>query len=299
MPEKENSVAQRLAVRRFDRNPIIVASMSETIGDNINGPSLIRVPDWVRNPLGKYYLYFAHHQGAFIRMAYADHLEGPWTIHEPGVLTLEESLFEGHIASPDVHVLDDQQEIRMYYHGLQTRRPPTGQLTRCALSGDGLHFVAQPDVIGLFYWRAFYYRGFWYVLEMPGTFLRSRSGLGDFEKGPTLFTQDMRHAAVQCHGDQLTVFYSNAHDCPERILVSTVDMKPDWHQWQAHPPATLLSPDMPWEGADCPLEPSKRGAVHHRARQLRDPCVFEEDGRTYLLYSVAGEAGIAMAEVTS
>jgi hypothetical protein len=34
-------------------------------------------------------------------------------------------------------------------------------------------------------------------------------------------------------------------------------------------------------------------AVH----QLRDPAVYEEDGRTYLLYSVAGESGIAMAEL--
>ena len=26
-------------------------------GNNINGPSLIKVPDWIINPLGKYYLY--------------------------------------------------------------------------------------------------------------------------------------------------------------------------------------------------------------------------------------------------
>lgn len=25
-------------------------------GENINGPSLIRVPAWVKNPLGRYYL---------------------------------------------------------------------------------------------------------------------------------------------------------------------------------------------------------------------------------------------------
>jgi hypothetical protein len=32
--------------------------------------------------------------------------------------------------------------------------------------------------------------------------------------------------------------------------------------------------------------------------ELRDPAVFEEGGRIYLLYSVAGERGIALAEVT-
>ena len=31
--------------------------------------------------------------------------------------------------------------------------------------------------------------------------------------------------------------------------------------------------------------------------QLRDPAVYVEDGRTYLLYAVAGESGIAIAEV--
>ncbi|NET62179.1 MAG: hypothetical protein F6K47_40550, partial [Symploca sp. SIO2E6] len=34
-------------------------------GSNINGPSLIRVPEWIENPLGRYYLYFAHHQGKY------------------------------------------------------------------------------------------------------------------------------------------------------------------------------------------------------------------------------------------
>ncbi len=57
-------------VRRFKENPIIHARLDNEIGTNINGPSLIRVPDWVDKPLGRYYLYFAHHQGTSIRMAY-------------------------------------------------------------------------------------------------------------------------------------------------------------------------------------------------------------------------------------
>jgi hypothetical protein len=32
-------------------------------------------------------------------------------------------------------------------------------------------------------------------------------------------------------------------------------------------------------------------------RQLRDPGIYQEGNRTYLLYSVAGEQGIAIAEI--
>jgi hypothetical protein len=35
------------------------------------------------------------------------------------------------------------------------------------------------------------------------------------------------------------------------------------------------------------------GPVH----ELRDPAIYEEDGRLYLLYSVAGEQGIAIARL--
>ena len=32
-------------------------------------------------------------------------------------------------------------------------------------------------------------------------------------------------------------------------------------------------------------------------RQLRDPAIFEDQGRIYLLYSVSGESGIAIGEL--
>ena len=130
------------ATRILDQ-PIIHAGMDDRIGTNINGPSLIRVPAWVTQPLGRYYLYFSHHKGTFIRLAYADDLDGPWKIHRPGVLDVSESLFAptdppepppdqrpswaetlpggylyAHVASPDVHIDEESQQIRMYYHGL-------------------------------------------------------------------------------------------------------------------------------------------------------------------------------------
>jgi len=33
-------------------------------------------------------------------------------------------------------------------------------------------------------------------------------------------------------------------------------------------------------------------------RQIRDPGIFEDSGRTYLIYSTCGEQGLAAAEVT-
>ena len=71
----------------------------------------------------------------------------------------------------------------------------------------------------------------------------------------------------------------------------------DWQDWQASQPRTLLAPEMDCEGVACPVEPSRRGSVHHPVHQLRDPYVFEEAGHIYLMYSVAGERGIGIGEL--
>ena len=312
--------------------PIINASSHRSIGQNIQGPSLIRVPVWVADPLGRYYLYFADHKGSFIRLAYADDLRGPWTVHEPGSLHLAESCFpaedlelddetlekilvaaEGrlgeqmpfemkddlvlaHIASPDVHVDAGRREIVMYFHGLETIG---NQVTRVATSRDGLCFTAQPEVHGSSYFRCFRHDGWWYALVMPGHFLRSSDGRSGFEAGPTLFGPSMRHSAVRVVGDTLQVFWTRVGDAPERILCSTVDISGDWTTWRESESVEILRPERPWEGADEPLSPSRRGAVAHATNQLRDPCVFEEDGRLFLLYAVAGESGIGIAELTA
>ena len=283
-----------MKVERFTGNPIIHPGMGGGVGDNINGPSLIRVPDWVSDPLGRYYLYFAHHRGSFIRLAYADYLEGPWRIHEPGVLSVADSYCLDHVASPDVHPDADQRMVRMYYHGVSEAGP---QVSRVALSPDGVTFRARDEVLGNSYFRVFRWDSWHYALGMPGVFYRSRDGLSGFEVGPTLFTPDMRHSAVWVQRDMLHVFYSDVGDSPERILHATIDLTADWTDWEVSPPATVLEPELEYEGADLPLEPSVRGLATRRVRQLRDPAIFEEDGDLYLLYSVAGESGIAAARL--
>jgi hypothetical protein len=132
---------------------------------------------------------------------------------------------------------------------------------------------------------------------MPGVFSRSRDGLSRFEPGPNPFPPGQRHAAVVLDGATLSVFYTNRGDCPERILRSTLDLTPDWTRWRSSPPLLVLEPELDYEGVDCPRVPSQGGPVEGPAYQLRDPFVFREDGRDYLLYAVAGEQGLAIAEL--
>lgn len=288
-----------MRVERFPSNPIVRPDMDARMGDNINGPSLIRVPDWVQNPLGRYYLYFAHHDGHYIRLAYADRLEGPWRTFEAGVLSLEQARFAGHVASPDVHVDHDLRRIRMYFHGSEVPSgvPGADQYTRVALSSDGLHFEASTERLGRPYFRVFAWGGYTYALGMPGVFYRSRDGLSAFEQGPTLFASNMRHTALKLDGNILSVFYTDVGDNPESVLLATIDVAPDWLQWKESKAVTVLQPERDYEGVNAARAPSVRGLVHGQVCQLRDPAIFREDGRTCLLYSVAGENGIAIAEL--
>jgi hypothetical protein len=45
---------QLIATRRFTQNPLVTVDMSVSLGNNVNGPTVIRVPDWVDHPLGRY-----------------------------------------------------------------------------------------------------------------------------------------------------------------------------------------------------------------------------------------------------
>lgn len=319
-------------IERLLDAPIITPETDPSIGANIQGPSVIRVPDWVENPLGRYYLYFADHKGSYIRLAYADDLLGPWKVHQPGSLQIADSHFpvdpppipseqaleefaskraaaQGsatlphstakeatapHIASPDVHVDDENRRIIMYFHGLAAFGT---QLTRVALSPDGIAFQARPEVLGKTYMRAFEYNGMTYGITMPGLVYRSKDGLSGFEPGPQLFNPNMRHCALLRRGDRMYVFWTQVGDAPESILLSTIDLSMPWMEWSATGSAVVLKPERVWEGADKPVEPSIRSVAYEPVNQLRDPAIFEEDGRIYLLYAVAGEAGIAIAEV--
>ena len=168
---------------------------------------------------------------------------------------------------------------------------------QAAVSKDGLLFEGRPEILGRPYFRAFRHDGYWYALAMPGVMYRSRDGLTGFEEGPSLFNPNMRHSALLKRGDRLFVFWTERADAPERVWVASIDLSGDWRDWKASERVEVLRPERPWEGADLPVEPSRGGAINVPVNQLRDPAIFEEDGRVYFLYAVAGERGIALAEV--
>ncbi len=151
---------------------------------NINGPSVIRVPDWIpeyakTHKDANYYMYFGHHGGKSIRLAWAQYIDGPWHLfnygfapdqgwgftgdytgfYSPGdgvldlslgdnssTLTINEDYtFGQHIASPDVVVDNVNERIIMYFHGYRYGVGTFIQETFVASSKFGLNFNIQTE----------------------------------------------------------------------------------------------------------------------------------------------------------
>ncbi|HLX63479.1 MAG TPA: hypothetical protein VKX17_19570 [Planctomycetota bacterium] len=306
--------ANPVTVTRLADNPIIRPEMmpkndGEWSG-NIDFPCVIRVPQWVEKPLGKYYLYFSAHRGTYIRLAYADNIAGPWKIYEPGTLRMEQ--VEGvnlaakgngrHVASPDIQVDNEHKQIRMYFHFLL---PKLGHKSSVAVSGDGLAFEPQAGVIGGPYLRVFKHAGAYFAVEDGGAISRSPDGLQPFKSVSNAVTlasggnpaaAHFRHAGLWLDGDTLGVFYSRVGDAPEQILLTKLALTGDPANWKASSPVPVLAPERDYEGSAAPIAPSTPVNQTH-VRQLRDPFVFREGERAWLLYAVAGETGIAIADL--
>ena len=89
------------------------------------------------------------------------------------------------------------------------------------------------------------------------------------------------------------VFYTIVGETPESIYCSEVDIN---NGWKLENTEMLLKPSYPYEGSNYPLAPSKFGSAIG-VNELRDPCVFDDGGEIYLLYTVMGEVSITMAKL--
>ncbi len=300
---------------RLRDKPLISPRTHGAIGTNINGPCVIRVPDWVPDPPGRFYMYFGHHTGRFIRMALSDALTGPWRVRDDPPLDVSETGFAqtevtwtnahgetivepAHIASPDVHVDDEARCFVMLFHGLHE---DGRQTTRVAVSEDGLSFSSAADARDLAppYLRLCRVDERYLGIAWGGELFASKQPSGPFEKGPPLLERpngpDLipRHPAFAWRQGVLHCFYTLIGDCPERVWHVPVTPAKSWENWEIGTPNPVLAPEHDWEGAGLPAEPSSIGAARGIENALRDPFVFED----HLFYAVGGESGIGVARI--
>lgn len=299
-------------------------------GLSINGPSLIRMPAWIEKPGGRYHLYFAHHNGKYIRLAFADRPDGPWTVHRGGILPItEQRALRGHIASPEAVIDEETRQIFLFCHGVPREGGP--QATSVAVSRDGISFTDLGTIVGPAYLRVFRHGGAWYGLTHSGVLRRAAKLGAPFEPVATIIGPEIedavdpslrnepgappaasrptsgdarygiRHVGLDVHHGHLFVYFSCVGHRPERILCTVVNLDGPPESWRARGVIEVLQPEQPWEGADLPLAYSRGGSTikrgDNRVRELRDPTVWREGGTAWLLYSIAGEAGLGIADL--
>ena len=178
------------------------AGYAEADGKNINGPSVVKLPKWLPeekrvDKRAKYYLYFAHHHGKYIRMAWSEKITGPYHLvgdsplygkHANAALALDkippvlgEVSTGNHVASPVVIVDDERHEFKLYYHApaqYKNKGRRINQVTFFATSPDGLQFHKNiaPVYLGIFYFSPFKVNNRWYAFTNRGELCEAPEG---------------------------------------------------------------------------------------------------------------------------
>ncbi len=92
-------------------------------------PTIIKTDGRIKNPLGKYYLYYAPHRHVAISMAYSDSIEGPWTEYKSNPVIKGPS-------APDIRWIGEKGKFFMWGHQKNSQ-------TELWTSDDGIHFKHQ------------------------------------------------------------------------------------------------------------------------------------------------------------
>jgi hypothetical protein len=233
--QKVDPFAQHCVSKIEKLGPIVTEDLfparnRSTEGNNINGPSLIRIPDWVNKPVGKYLLYFGHHRGRYIRIAYADNVSGPYTLLDGGAV-INISISVAHLASPDVHVDHVAKTILMYFHTLD-KSSVYGQLTQVFYSQDGIYFQPHTANIARYYFRRFHALRDIFAIAPSNTdrdftlLHRGKHGESYRVSSNATFFHMARH--VYPHPIRFSSFialYSIIFEAPERIYCSRIDLR--------------------------------------------------------------------------
>lgn len=322
--------SQIKVIRLNSNEPIINRSMLP-YGWTINGPSMLRIPDWVpaskrADPKAIYYLYFAGHTDPYIKLAWSENVAGPYQIYNPneGVFHLtnyrqpKRLKISHHIASPDVYADSINQQFIMYFHaGKITWNGDSlkAQRTVVAISDFGLDFNTglQDVIICPFYARIFKHEGSIYALckdgiykppnpDYPWEFVDNFNRLNQYlwKKAADPFRQinkQERHFALLQDGDDMHVMYSRIASSPEHIEYSKIRTNKNIKSWKPSQPIDILYPEYEWEGISYKIVESEEGP-ENTAQALRDPYLFlDKDSSIYLLYTGAGEQSIGIAKI--
>lgn len=100
-------------------------------GGGLQHPALIRAGDHLDAPLGEYHLYFGSQNQGGIGLAYADDIDGPYTLHEGPVVT--------NASGPHAVWDETSGEFRLYFH--------RGNTIQVATSTDGVDFGTPQQVL--------------------------------------------------------------------------------------------------------------------------------------------------------
>ena len=102
------------------------ADLSYAPTEQLIHPAIIKTEGRIRDPLGKFYLYYAPHKHIATSMAYSDSLDGPWTEFK------ENPVIEGPSA-PDIRWIEEKGKFYLWGHRKNSA-------TELWSSDDGINF---------------------------------------------------------------------------------------------------------------------------------------------------------------
>lgn len=262
-------------------------------GLNINGPCLIKVPNFIKNPIGKYYLYFGHHCGQHIRLAYSDNIEHGYKIFEGGVLNISQIYGYDHLSSPEIIVNHETSEIELYYHCPYKHNKIDPQSTFCARSNDGINFVSDKNMCFPYpYYRQFKHNN--NIIGLAMEKIQNESHTVVFYNNKTKKILKMsRHVSMFILNNTIYLLYSTVGNTPEHIQICQLLIHED--NCYTVNESSLFFPTLEYETSGKKPTQSKYG-MSNGICELRDPYAYIEDTDIYILYTVGGEKGIAIAK---
>ena len=256
-------------------------------------PSVIRT-DKIKNPLGKYYMYYAAHSApAGICLAYSDSLEGPWKEYPANPLISNKwppNYEVSHVSSPDMVWIEEEKQYFVYFHG-------ENDTTRFASTTDGIHFKYEgicwtDKVFNGEVGQASYARVYRYTI--PG--------------------KDNRYIAIfmgDHHGKARKVFFASSKDgrtwdVRQEPLVApppgTGQIAGNWFftwkgknyiAYHAHWNVNITVADLLVSEIDPTFEHSKFVGLlmDHKAagtwnETAMGPCMIQENGKLYMFYNI-------------